>query len=315
MDVLGWPEVFRGSAAVAAGLTTWGRLRGPRYVRLFPDVYARADQKIDYALVSRGAGLLAMPAGAVAGWSAAELYGASCAPLNAPAEVLVVRSGRLRPRPGLLVHRDTVGPDELTELDGLTVTTPLRTAWDLARRLELVEAVVAVDRIANTARFAPDLVRYTSLRYPRARGNAQVAAVLAHADARSGSPAESRLRMLIVLAGLPRPQAQWVVPDPVSRTAVWLDLAYPEHRIGIEYEGAHHTERDAVLRDAGRYTRLVDAGWRIYRYTKHEIRDEPRRIVADIRRALAGERTVMARREGPSSNGGPLTSGGHADRP
>jgi very-short-patch-repair endonuclease len=77
------------------------------------------------------------------------------------------------------------------------------------------------------------------------------------------------------------------VQDPASRTAVWLDLAYPEHQVGIEYEGAHHTERDAVLRDAGRYTRLVDAGRRIYRYTPLDMRD-PARIVAEIRRAIAG---------------------------
>ena len=294
MDVVGWPAVFRGSAAVAAGLVTWGRLRGPRFVRLFPDVYALAAQEIDYALRSRAASLLAMPAGAAAGWSAAELFGASCAPMNAPAEVLVTRSGRLRPRRGLIVHRDTVGSDELTELDGFAVTTPLRTAWDLARRLNLVEAVVAVDRLANLARFRPDRLRCTALRYPRARGNARLATVLAHADARSGSPPESRLRMTLVLAGLPRPEVQWAVQDPLARTAIWLDLAYPQRRIGIEYEGAHHTERDAVLRDAGRYTRLVDAGWRIYRYTKHEIYGAAERIVADIRRALACERTGIA---------------------
>jgi len=41
---------------------------------------------------------------------------------------------------------------------------------------------------------------------------------------------------------------------------VWLDLAYPAQRIGIEYEGADHTRPERVLLDAGRYTRLVDAG-------------------------------------------------------
>ncbi len=306
MEVWGWPVVFRGSAAVAAGLTTWGRLRGPRFVRLFPDVYAAAGAPLDFALHSRAAALLAMPAGAAAGWSAAELHGAGCAPLHAPAEVLVVRSGRLRPRPDLLVHRDTVGAAELTELDGLAVTTPRRTAWDLARRLDLTDAVVAVDRIANVARIDPALMLHVAAAYPQARGNSSVAEVAAHADARSGSPAESRLRMLLVLAGLPPPQAQWAVQDPVSRTAVWLDLAYPEHLVGIEYEGAHHTERAAVLRDAGRYTRLVDAGWRIYRYTALDMRD-PARIVAEIRRAIAGERTAIAVPRLRNSDDGPFS--------
>lgn len=90
-----------------------------------------------------------------------------------------------------------------------------------------------------------------------------LAAVLSYVDRRSGSPMESRLRMLIVGAGLPRPQVQWVVQDEDSRTAIRLDMAYPQHRIGIEYEGEGHLEPDAVLRDVGRYTRLVERGQRI----------------------------------------------------
>jgi very-short-patch-repair endonuclease len=80
---------------------------------------------------------------------------------------------------------------------------------------------------------------------------------------------------------------QWVVQDEASRTAVWVDLAWPEHRIAVEYEGAGHTDPVEVLRDAGRYTRLVDAGWRIYRYTWFDVYDHPERIVAELTRALA----------------------------
>jgi very-short-patch-repair endonuclease len=134
--------------------------------------------------------------------------------------------------------------------------------------------------------FGPDRLLHFAAHYPRARGVARLAEALACADARAGSPMESRLRMLLVLAGLPRPGVQYPVQDPVRRRAVWLDLAYPDHRIGIEYEGAEHTEPDRVLRDAGRYTRLVDAGWRIYRYTEFEISRERDRIVAEITRAM-----------------------------
>jgi len=77
------------------------------------------------------------------------------------------------------------------------------------------------------------------------------------------------------------------VQDEVRRRAVWLDLAYPEQRIGIEYEGADHTRPERVLLDVGRYTRLVDAGWRIYRFTKYQLYAEPDEIVATISRALA----------------------------
>jgi hypothetical protein len=65
---------------------------------------------------------------------------------------------------------------------------------------------------------------------------------------------ESRLRLLIAGAGLPAPAVQWVVQDPCTRTAIWLDLAWPDLMIGIEYEGEPHTEPGQVLRDVSRYT-------------------------------------------------------------
>jgi very-short-patch-repair endonuclease len=98
--------------------------------------------------------------------------------------------------------------------------------------------------------------------------------------------------MLITDAGLPRPQVQWVVQDEQTQTAVWLDLAWPDLMIGVEYEGERHTSPDQVLRDVGRYTALVDKGWRIYRYTKLEILRRPSLIIAQLTRAL--ERTGFA---------------------
>jgi very-short-patch-repair endonuclease len=96
---------------------------------------------------------------------------------------------------------------------------------------------------------------------------------------------ETRLRLLIVEAGLPLPRVQWVVQHVVARTAVWLDLAWPELMIGIEYEGEVHVDPARVLRDVGRYTRLVDLGWAIYRYTKVDLYRDPGRIVAELTRA------------------------------
>lgn len=73
----------------------------------------------------------------------------------------------------------------------------------------------------------------------------------------------------------------------LARRAVWLDLAYPEHMIGIEYEGEAHASTEWVLRDVGRYTRLVDRGWRIYRDTKCETYQEPQRILDEVGRGPA----------------------------
>ena len=123
------------------------------------------------------------------------------------------------------------------------------------------------------------------MRYAGRRGVARLPDVLSLATPYSGSPMESRLRLLIVGAGLPRPKVQWVVQDPDSRTAVWLDLARPELMIGIEYEGEVHTQPGRVLRDISRSTRLVDCGWALYRYTKLDVYGDPGRIVAELSRA------------------------------
>jgi very-short-patch-repair endonuclease len=176
------------------------------------------------------------------------------------------------------------------EVDGIRTTSAPRTACDLARRGDLVQRVVAVDALANAHGFEPDLLRQFAARYRGTRGNKDVATVLAHADRRAGSPMETRLRLVLVCAGLPRPQAQWPVQDQVSRTAVWLDLAYPEHRVGIEYDGVIHTAPAAVLRDIGRHTALLDQGWQVYRYTKRDVLQRPDRIVTQIRRALERSR-------------------------
>lgn len=251
LAVPGWPVAFRGSAAVAARLVTWGRLQGPGYLRLFPDIYiAATEEPPKLGLRTRGAYRLVEGRGVLSGYSAAEILGASCGPKDAPAEVTVPGGGQ-REHPGLLVHRDRIAPDEIERLGDLRVTTPLRTAYDLARRHDLVEGVVAVDALARKCEFTPDTLPHLAARYPRARNQRRVADVLAHANRSSGSPMESRLRMLIVLAGLPRPVVQHAVQDERARRAVWLDLAYPEHMIGIEYEGEVHASTERVLRDVG----------------------------------------------------------------
>ena len=108
-------------------------------------------------------------------------------------------------------------------------TTPLRTAFDLARRPDPVEAVVAVDRLANRHRFHPGSP--LGAVGARDRGRAVVLRgvpdVVALANPYAGSPMETRLRLLIVRAGLPPREVQWVVQDPATRTAFWLDWPGP----------------------------------------------------------------------------------------
>ncbi|MBP2371176.1 DUF559 domain-containing protein [Pseudonocardia parietis] len=297
MTVPGWPEVFRGTQAIAAGLVTRGRLRGPEFQRLLPDTYAPAGP-VDLRLRSLAAYLWAGPGAVLCGYSAAELLGASCASIGAPAEV-VVTAGRAgaRSRQGVIVRRDVLHPGEITEVDGVRVTSRMRTAFDLARWRSPTEGIVAVDALARGA-FAPDLLLNFTVRYAGLRGVRKILDALTWADARSGSPPETRLRLLLVRAGLPRPVPQHPVLDDERRRALWLDLAWPEHRLAVEYDGDDHFATPEKARaDAQRHTRLVAAGWRVLRYTAHEMRHEPDRIVAEVRRALGLPRRDARQRD------------------
>ncbi len=286
--VPGWPTAFRGSDAVRAGLVTKAQLRGPRYLRLFPDVYVRTSaEPPDLTLRSLAAYEYGRRRGVLSGYSAAELLDASCGPRDAPAE-LTVPGGRVHPHTGFALHRDALLRREVCTRRGVPVTTFRRTAYDLARWCaELVEAVAAVDRLSNRGGFTPDEVLRIAERYPRARGRRRLPRVVDLADRRAGSPMETRLRLVLVLRGLPRPEVQWAVQDERRRRAVWLDLAYPQHKIGIEFEGEEHLKPERVLRDISRGTDLLDDGWRLYRFTKHEVYREPDEIAAKIDRALS----------------------------
>jgi very-short-patch-repair endonuclease len=248
-------EPFRGSVAVAAGVQTWGVLRGPRFRRLFPDVYLQAGVPLDLRTRSRAAYLLVGDRGALGGFSAAELHGAACAPLDAPAEV-VIPAGDLRTRPGLLVRRDALASGEVCELGDLRVTV-----LDLARR------------------------------YPRARGRTQLRRVVDLSEPNAESAMETRLRLLLVLAGLPQP----VVQHPVAGGWAWLDLAYPQARLGVEYDGRYHLDPGQFSRDLRRRDRLAELGWRVIPVTSVDVYRRPKQTVDRVRRALTAGISVGRR--------------------
>lgn len=289
--VRGWPVAFRGSEAVAAGLVRWSTLRGPRFRRIFPDVYALVCDEPDGLLLERAASVLVGEQGVVCGFSAANVLGADCAPRGSPQEVSAC-GARIRSRPGLVVREEELLPEEITVVHGMRVTTAMRTAYDLVRRApDPVEAVVALDAVTNAGRPVPGRVFDVAARHPGARGTSALGDAVRRADARSGSPMETRMRLLLISAGLPVPEVQYPVQDPVAGTVVWLDLAYPDLRVGIEYEGPDHLRPERVRRDIRRGTDLVDHDWRIYRFVGHDVLGTPDRTVAMIRRGIEQRRS------------------------
>src|SRR5689334_15396522 len=232
---------FRGSVAVASGVLTPAVLAGPRFRRLFPDVYVCAEVEPDLAVRSFAAAVLVGDDGLLGGYSAAELLGASCGPLAAPAEVVV--PGRRRAPPGLIVRVEDVPSAERWRVRAVSVTSPVRTALDLACRGPLVEAVVGVDALAHRFGLPPHDVIRCAYDHPGRRGAARLPRVVKLARPAAESPMETRIRLAIVLEGLPEPQLQ--VPVGPYR----LDMAYPELRLGIEYDGREHLDQRRALRD------------------------------------------------------------------
>ena len=273
---------FRGSAARAAGLVTTDRLRGPRFRRLFPDIYVATTCEPDLALRSRAAALYVGRAGILVGYSAAELLDASCAPTSAPAEV-TVPSGR-RSRPGLVVHRFTPLPGEIVEQEGVRVTTGLRTAYDLGRRPDRTEAVVAIDALARS-RFRPEELLEVAAAHRGDRGLVSLRAAVALADRRSGSPMETRIRLAIHRYGLPTPELQ----HPVG--PYFLDLAYPHVRLGVEYDGRDHRTADRALRDLRREAYLTRKGWDLLRLRTSSV-FHPREVAVRVHRELVSRGAV-----------------------
>lgn len=204
--------------------------------------------------------------------------------------------GELRTRPGLVVHRDALAADEIRAVSGVGVTTALRTAYDLARWQPFVEAVVALDALAARDGFKPGDVLDLARRYPRARGRSALGTVVKLAEPKSDSAMETRLRLLLVLGGLPAPVAQHPVADERARVVAWLDLAYPEQRLGVEYDGLTHAEPGRYAADLRRHSRLLDLGWRVYRFTAADVLHRPDHTLALITRALHEPRRVARRR-------------------
>jgi very-short-patch-repair endonuclease len=122
-------------------------------------------------------------------------------------------------------------------------------------------------------------------RRSRCFGVASLRRVVGFAEPAAESPMESRLRMLLVLGGLPRPQAQVSIHDAKGLFLGRLDLFYPSHRLALEYDGSTH--RTSLVEDNRRQNRLVAAGIRLLRFTASDVLHTPDSVTTQVRGYLA----------------------------
>ncbi|MFB6397525.1 DUF559 domain-containing protein [Polymorphospora lycopeni] len=280
---------FRASRAIASGLLTKRMLRGRSWHRLLPDVYVHADgyQPDDHRMWCDAVALTLPPGAAICGRSAAYLWGVPLLDRRSPVSVVLPGTYRPRRRERVVVSYYRLPAGDITRFANLPVTTPARTAFDLGRLLPRVEAVVAVDALLARRVVRVDTLAGYLAAHPPCPGIRQLRQVLALAEPLSGSPMETRLRLVLVDGGLPPPVAQHEVHDHRGRFVGRVDLAYPRWRIAIEYEGDHHRERTQFRRDVARLNDLRACGWLVLRFTADDVLRHPERIIALVHQAVA----------------------------
>ena len=266
-----------------AGLERW-HLEDVCWRRLGPRTYVWAGRP-EQASLRLEAALKRLPASATfSGLTAAWLHGLDVKPCD-PIDVTVPLDAGVSARAGLTLRRSTVRRDEVVHVRGMRATTLLRTLVDVSRRLALTEAVVLADMAMHAGLVDRDRFEAWARARVRGPGAAKVRRVLEHSEPKSESPMETRLRMLLVLAGLPRPAAQVSLQDARGRFLGRPDLYYPGARLGIEYDGATH--RESLAADNRRQNRLLGEGIQLLRFTAGDVLHNQASVVAQVRGHLA----------------------------
>ena len=204
-----------------------------------------------------------------AGKSAAWLHGLDVDPVH-PIEVIVACNSEVRSRPDATVHHVDLEPGEAINVRALCATTFSRTFRDLRRGLSSVDVLILADEALRLG-----LGRFEELAEP------------------AESPMETRLRWLLLNARLPRPQVQADLKDAQDRFIARADLYYPEAGLVIEYDGGGH--RDRLVEDNRRQNLLVNAGYRMLRFTASDLYNRPDAVIAQVSGAAAASARPPAR--------------------
>jgi very-short-patch-repair endonuclease len=262
---------------------TRAQLRGAGYCRLGSGLYRWVDLNESPQLFLRAVARR-LPAGAAfSGRTAAWLHGLDLMPCD-PIEVTIPDPIGTRRRAGTSVSRAPLVAEHIVLRLGLPTTSPLRTVIDLATRVPLTEGVVAADLFLHARLISIADLRAYVAEHPGARGICLLRRVVDLTEPKSESPMETRLRMLLLLAKLPRPEVQVSIHDAKGRFVGRPDLLYRAQRLAIEYDGSNHRER--LVEDNRRQNGLIGAGFRLLRFTAVDVFGTPEVVAMQVRHGL-----------------------------
>jgi hypothetical protein len=282
LDAFDPSRPFTRAEGIAAGLTPW-QLRSTEYAHPFHNTYIARTTSRTLATRAKAAALGAPETAVISHETAAMLWGGAVPEstwihLTVPPRETFVRAG-------VRTHR-LIGNRPVVHRLGLRLTTPEQTFIDLAGRLDLVQLVTLGDRLVQRKVTTPERLHAAANdwtgRHARAARRAS-----SHVRAGVDSPPESRLRMLVILAGLPEPTVNHIVRDP--DTGAWLrrfELAYRELLLAIEYEGRQHRDDDEIwAADIERREELDRETWRVVQVISRGLFETPLRTLQRIDQA------------------------------
>jgi very-short-patch-repair endonuclease len=157
---------------------------------------------------------------------------------------------------------------------------------DLACWYTTTTAVAGIDALARATDIKLADVELLAERYPGRRGIVRAREAISLFDAGAQSPKESWLRVVLIQAGLPRPQTQIPVLNEFGSAISYLDMGWEDVKVAVEYDGEQHrSDRRQYTWDVRRLERLERLGWIVIRVVAG---DRPAEIVRRVRSARAG---------------------------
>jgi hypothetical protein len=250
--------VFLGSEAIAQKQVTWGQLRS-RYRAIFPDVYTPRVAEPSLYANTLGAWLWSGRRAPITGRAASAMHGSLWVDEKAPVELLWVNN---RPPSGIITRNEHFTCEDVMEIDGTSVATPQRTAYELGRYLPRYTAVAHLDALSRATGLAADHVAPLIERYKGARNIRALRTAIDLMDGGAQSPKETWLRLLLIDAGYPRPQTQIPVLDDTGLPFAFLDMGWDDVMIAVEYDGEQHRTDTVQYRwDVRRLRKIHDRDW------------------------------------------------------
>ncbi len=275
-----WP--FLGRQAVRRGeISSWQLQRDYRPV--YRNVYLSKQAKLTALTRARAAWLWAGGDTTLTGLSAAAVLGTKWIDVDQPAELC--RPNRHAP-PGIVVRSYDLDSREVLVRNGLRITTPQRTAFDIGRSLSMNRSIPILDALSHATGFKIADVVSLAVARPGSRGIQRLRSALKLVDGGAESPQESRVRLVLVAAGLPPPETQIEFSDEFGMARIRVDMGWREWRVAVEYDGVQHwSDRYQRSWDIDRIAILETMGWAVVRISA-EMLSRPEVIIERVRSKL-----------------------------